>query len=498
MKRERRRVARERRRVGGVSAIALLVSSATFGCHVVSGIDDLSLREDAELEFFETFSGVASEDVRAVSFGDESILVAGTFGATIAAGDDTLSTTASEDTFVVRLDDAGEVNDAFTLLATEWARPVSLHGPLLTGRFAGDIVVGGAQLTAPASEQRIFLADLSATPAFAPLTLGGEGFTPYGNAVDVARDGSGNIVIGGGFRGTLELPGDTSACPPFESGSSNSNLFLASFAPDANDTGALECRWSFHPRSSDTQLVESVAYDLGGSLVVGGEFVGKLELPGAAALESTGGVDFFLARIDPDMKVVYAMSFGDGQGVQRSLRVSAHLYGNVAIAGYFEGRIDFGGGPIESSQGPDIVVAKYGPSGKHLFTRHLPVNLGVCAPASCSLHGLDVAFDAQGNVLVASAFSGKLEIAGVTLESASDDRAEHFLAKLNPDGELLWSGRFGGAEKACDPGPCPVALAVDDASHVLSGGFFDGLAELGDTKLESTGPRDAFVARFLP
>ncbi|MSP24612.1 MAG: hypothetical protein EXR75_05495 [Myxococcales bacterium] len=483
------------------NSLLLLASleGALSGCHIVSGIDGLELREDAELGFFETFSGPQRADLRALSVNGTSVLLAGSFTSAIDVGDTPLTTSASEDGYVVRLDASGRVTDAFKLASTEWARPAALHGSWLAGHFAGEITIGGATLSAGTGATSVFLADLAATPASVPTQVfGGDGFIPFRDTLDIAQNEGGRVVVGGGFAGKLVNPGDPRVCPPFESASSLSNIYLAELAPDPDSGGSLTCKWSFRQSSSEPQVVESVAFDLGGSLVVGGQFVGKLALPGVDPLESSGGVDFFLVRFDPSKKVVYSKSFGDGQGVQSSLRVSAHLYGNVAIAGFFEGRIDFGGGPIESSQGSDIVVAKFGPAGKHLFTRHFPVSHAACAMPPCAPHGLDVAFDADGNILVTSAFTGKIEISGVKLETASPERAEHFLAKLNPDGDLMWSGRFGGAASACEPGPCPVVLGVDGAQNVLVAGYFEGAADFGGALLNSTGARDAFVARFSP
>jgi cysteine-rich repeat protein len=105
--------------------------------------------------------------------------------------------------------------------------------------------------------------------------------------------------------------------------------------------------------------------------------------------------------------------------------------------------------------------------------------------------GLDVAVDAEGKVLVAGAFEEQLNVGGGDLFSQGDD--DIFLAMLTPDGDHLWSLRFGD-----DAQQVIRALAVDGQGNVIVTGEFEGTMNLGGDDLTSQGLSDLFVAKFSP
>jgi hypothetical protein len=106
-----------------------------------------------------------------------------------------------------------------------------------------------------------------------------------------------------------------------------------------------------------------------------------------------------------------------------------------------------------------------------------------------SAHG--VAVDRDGNVFVAGALFGALDLGGGALTSAGD--ADAFVAKLDRNGKHLWSKRFGdtGTERA-------LAVAVDAAGNVFIAGHASSAVDLGGGPLVSQGGFDAFVAKLDP
>ncbi|WP_438007291.1 hypothetical protein WME89_00305 [Sorangium sp. So ce321] len=103
--------------------------------------------------------------------------------------------------------------------------------------------------------------------------------------------------------------------------------------------------------------------------------------------------------------------------------------------------------------------------------------------------GLGVAFDGEGNILVAGSFTGTL---GSTPSLGSNDG---FITKLKPSGDTYanWPRTFGG------PGTDHCSVVARDAdNNVIMAGTFDGDANIGGTSFHSQGSTDVFVAKLDP
>lgn len=100
-----------------------------------------------------------------------------------------------------------------------------------------------------------------------------------------------------------------------------------------------------------------------------------------------------------------------------------------------------------------------------------------------------VAVDGGGNAIVAGLFAGSIDFGGGSLTSAGGDDA--FVAKLGPNGNHLWSRRFGDASAQSATG-----VAVDAIGNVLVTGYFSGTIDIGGATLTSAGGQDVFVAMF--
>ena len=102
--------------------------------------------------------------------------------------------------------------------------------------------------------------------------------------------------------------------------------------------------------------------------------------------------------------------------------------------------------------------------------------------------------DGTGNTIVAGHFRGTIDFGG-TLHT-SDGGLDMFLAKLDVDGFLSWSDKFGDGVSQCQFVDCITAVAVDDNDDIILGGSFEGSMNLGGDDLEAVGESDAFLAKF--
>lgn len=68
-----------------------------------------------------------------------------------------------------------------------------------------------------------------------------------------------------------------------------------------------------------------------------------------------------------------------------------------------------------------------------------------------------------------------------------------FIAKYGPTGEFIWARRMGGNSEGSDS---VTGLALDSSGHVYAAGRFSGIADFGDSNLESTEGQDVFVTKL--
>lgn len=143
--------------------------------------------------------------------------------------------------------------------------------------------------------------------------------------------------------------------------------------------------------------------------------------------------------------------------------------GNALMTGAFSGIIDFGDGPLTTSQEfeRDVFVAKVDADGKTLWSKSFP-SAGLAEPQLQG--GRTIAADADGNVIVAGELQGTVSFGGPPLTGGTPTMAAGFVAKFDPNGNHLWSRRAGVS--AC--------ASLDAAGNVLVAGNFDGGFDLGE------------------
>ncbi|WP_437289175.1 nucleotide-binding protein [Sorangium sp. So ce406] len=185
----------------------------------------------------------------------------------------------------------------------------------------------------------------------------------------------------------------------------------------------------------------------------------------------------------PACEDVWSRGFGDPNG-QYARSVAFDADGNVLVAGQIEGTVDFGGGPlVATGSGADAFVAKFDRFGTHLWSKRFPGEGNQFAMA--------IEADPSGDVVVAGRAFGSVDFGGGELASRGSD--DVFVARLDRDGEHLWSRIIGGTgADRCD------RIAIGPSGDVLVAGGFHGDVDFGAGALESAGMRDAFVVGLDP
>jgi hypothetical protein len=349
----------------------------------------------------------------------------------------------------------------------DYVRGIAVDGAgnvLITGYFYGTLDFGGGLLTS--TEIDIFLAKFDP----AGNHIWSHGFGDYQTSGDqkglsVAVDGAGNVFLTGSFEGIVDFNGGLQAL--------GIDIFLVKFDPDGNHI------WSQAFGDFDSQFGSSVAVDGAGNVLLTGSFGGTVDF-GGGPLTSAGGADIFQAKFDPSGDHIWSQRFGDSHS-EGSTCIAVDGAANVLLTGYFRGTVDFGGGPLENAGGEEIFLAKFDPSGDHIWSQRFG--------DWTNQRGMSVAVDYTGSATLTGYFYRTVDLGGGPLRSAGDD--DIFLAKFDPDGLHLWSQRFG--DRFRDYG---YGVAVDRAGNVIFTGSFWFTADFGGGQLESKGYSDIFLAKF--
>jgi len=172
-----------------------------------------------------------------------------------------------------------------------------------------------------------------------------------------------------------------------------------------------------------------------------------------------------------------------GPGSQNQSSVAIDDSGNILIAGIFEGSIDLGGGRLASTGRDDIFIGKYSATGEYIFSK----SFGDGDLESIS----DVAVDATGNIYIAGGFRGTIDLGGGVL--TSEGNWDVLLAKFDPNGEHLWSFRFGD-----DREQYAYRVVIDGAGNAIVTGYFYGTIDFDGETLVSEGYKDIFIAKLDP
>ena len=245
------------------------------------------------------------------------------------------------------------------------------------------------------------------------------------------------------------------------------------------------------PSNANNLGVSTIAQGPDGSIFVAGSIGGALVL-GDLVVEGESSVDVWIARFDPQGEPQWARRFGSmagntsivGGGVRRDGDIRIDSAGNVLFSAQCINTFDFGAGPI-AGENFDPLLLKLSPDGEVLWGRRW-TDMGdqnYKAPVF-------IAVDAVDRVWVAGTLGrSAIDLGGGPLKSAG--YGDVLLALLDPDGNHLWSDRFG------DPAHQTVeAIEVGSEGGIMIAGSFMGELDLGAGALVSAGNFDVFVASF--
>ena len=306
--------------------------------------------------------------------------------------------------------------------------------------------------------------------------------------ISLETDVFGNVYATGYFGNTIDF--DPSAGEASLTSSGAADIYVVKYDVDGN----YEWAFSLGSGTFSNEFARKIALDSDGNVYVSGYCRGTMDFdPGSGVAEYTavGGVDVFVMKLDSDGNFIWMNGVGStGNDESVGMDVSGD---NVYVTGYMSSSVDFNpsGTPevLTSAGGWDVFIWKLDADGNHQWAR----NFGGTANEYCwSLEA-----DNAGNISYTGTFENTVDFnPGVgTSELTSNGGSDIYLAKMSPDGDLIYAYNFGSA--ANDGG---LGLSFDEYNSTYLTGYFtlstDFDASAADNILTSEGGSDIFILKI--
>ncbi len=249
-------------------------------------------------------------------------------------------------------------------------------------------------------------------------------------------------------------------------------------APIGPDGGTIV--WAERAGGPQAQAVRDLVVDADANLIVAGDFRGALAF-GPFELESQGGFDQFVAKLDCNGQPLFAMAVGSAIDQELFTRLAVDAANNIIIAGELVGKFDFGAGPMITADS-DVFVVKLDADGSPQWQLQLGGTGRQLARA--------VAVDPSDHIVVAGYFQGTLSVGGDEL--VSQGAFDTFVLRVSPEGiPLAWRSFGSPSEEFIE------AVAVSADGRVALTGVVEDTnvgVSFGGEPVVSQGGDDAFVA----
>lgn len=222
--------------------------------------------------------------------------------------------------------------------------------------------------------------------------------------------------------------------------------------------------------------------DREGNIFITGEATDEVKF-GDMSVKSAGGIDSFVAKLDPKGHFLWAR-MGGGSLIDRGYSVATDAQGSCYVTGHYQSTdADFSGVKLPNRGGYDIFVAKYDRDGKLVWIQ--------TAGGAGYDYGHGIAVDGKGDVVVTGAVVGDSEFGDVKIPNEAGSHI--FCAKYHSDGKLVWvkvsTGKAGGAGQA---------VVVDGKGAIYIGGNSNGSGQFGDKLLGLQKWTSSLVAKLSP
>jgi hypothetical protein len=276
----------------------------------------------------------------------------------------------------------------------------------------------------------------------------------------ITLDTIGNIIIGGSFRGTIDLDPGAGVINVTTQGK---EAFLVKLDTQGN------LIWAKHwggAISSDENRIYTMTLDDSDNIIIGGGYSGTSDLdPGSGTFTTTASYleDAYIIKLDSDGAFLWAVAFGGDEVGSRDIvkALAVDGSGNIVASGGFYGDV-----AAYNLTGSGIFYIKLDASGDMIWAKQTESNWSVIYTNSMKL-------DAAGNIYMVGGFVGTCDFdpgTGVYNITTSGGFFDIFILKLNASGDFVWAGGFGGPE-GLDTG---YSIELDNQGYLYVTGNYKG------------------------
>jgi hypothetical protein len=144
--------------------------------------------------------------------------------------------------------------------------------------------------------------------------------------------------------------------------------------------------------------------------------------------------DMWVAKFSPQGKCIWGRNAGGLDGNGQYSTIALDKQNNIIISGIAGGEMNFGNGTKLSRESVGMFVAKYSNDGQLLWVKS-PHGKG---------EAQGVGTDPEGNIFIGGYFTSTISFDSITLKSYSEKSGDAFVAKYSPMGQVIWAKNFGG------------------------------------------------------
>jgi gliding motility-associated-like protein len=409
-------------------------------------------------------------DYQSTTDGDGNVYISGVMNAVLDADPGTgvfnLTPTNSnyDDVFIIKLNALGIFQ-----WAHKYNRLGAQNGP-------GDIVVDAAgnvffasyyQLGFATNDTRLTKYDAAGNELWQKIIA-----TKAWGGREITLDQSGNILMAGGFAGTVDFDPNAGVANLTASTTGTDNeMFLLKLTTDG------DYMWAKRTSGPGSKVPRSIETDATGNIVIAGEYSGGVSdfdfAAGTANLTAVGAGDVFVLKLEEDGDFIWVRSMG-GTDTDVAQAIATNVAGDIFLTGYFRGSADYDptGGvmTLSTTLSTDIFIVRLGSDGSFGWATQFG------GPGNFPDEGKAIAIDAAGNLLITGTFMGTVDFdpgAGVynLVSTGTFLRGNAFLLKITGDKNLVWARAFGSSSTSDSMG---TTVDIDNAGRITVVGHTNG------------------------
>lgn len=283
----------------------------------------------------------------------------------------------------------------------------------------------------------------------------------------VATDLEGNVYVAGNFQETANFDGQVLTA------TNENDLFLSKY----NGQGKLI--WVQAINGEKSESVCDIVMDSDGKLLLFGSYDGNINF-GHQSSQPVEQPNLFITRFAPSGEIEWVKILGDSTKEEAG-GIAASDSGSFTILGSFIDTTKIGSYKLTGNGSSDIFLAKFNQNGNVTWVKTFG--------GSQNDLGLKIAIDNDGNHFIAGLYEDTINFDTIRLTSSGG--TDIFLAKLSPQGDVVWAKSIGSVDD-----DDVTALTPDDNGDIFISGNFTNRISISTKRLSSSGKHDVFLAKF--